>query len=95
MKGPGEGCERPRRLVAPEVDDHVVEHRHLAEEAQVLEGPADTGADDVARLQPVEGAPAEAMVPASGLMKPVMTLKTVVLPRRSARRGRSSGCARR
>jgi hypothetical protein len=61
-------------------DHHVLERRHLGEQADVLEGARDAGLGHLVHRAGLVGLPPSSKLPASGVYRPVMTLKKVVLP---------------
>ena len=61
-------------------DHHVFQRRHLGEQADVLEGAGDAGAWPPLHGGGPVGLAASSKVPLSGVYRPVITLKKVVLP---------------
>jgi hypothetical protein len=61
-------------------DHHVLQRRHLGEQADVLEGAGDAGLGHLVHRRRLVGLAGQLELPVSGVYRPVMTLKNVVLP---------------
>ena len=68
----------PVRMWRPDHD--VFQRRHLGEQPDVLEGARNAGLGHFMHRGGLWGLPASSKLPLSGVYRPVITLKNVVLP---------------
>jgi hypothetical protein len=78
--GAQDGAEQARARADVAADHHVLQRRHFGKQADVLEGAGNAGLGHLVHGGRLVGLAASSKLPLSGVYRPVITLKKVVLP---------------